>query len=220
VVHRPKRVRPKGLLAEFAERLLGRGQTLISAGDRFPLIVAGYPRGRAWFAQSLAAALQATFPALPASLRSIYDEPLSRLPTLIVADLRRRNLCCCLGHHHPPPSDSPQARQLAAETGSRVGEIDLAVEAIRDWAPLTLSSLAAEQFVPPADAESRATYAELRFHSALLSVLLHELEHVAFPNRAEDEVRRRSDRFYQQALHYLLAEEFGASFGFADRAIA
>lgn len=220
MVHRRQRVRPKGLLAEFAERLVGRGQTLISAGENFPLIVAGYPRGRAWFARAVSEALQATFPALPTPLRALYDEPLSRLPTLVVADLRRRNLCSCLGHHHPPPSDSPLARQLASETGGRVGEIDLAVEAIREWSPLTLSNLAAEQFVPPADPESRSTYAELHFHSALLSVLLHELEHVAFPDRAEDEVRRRSDGFYQQALHHLLAEEFGASFGISARCIA
>ena len=206
-------VRPKGLLVELFERAVVRGQTLISAGERFPLILATYPRGRSWFADSLREALRFTFPALPAALRAEYDPTLERLPNLLVADLRRRNACACLGHHHQPPSDGPLARRLAADTGGRVGEIDLAIEAIRDWAPLTLSSMAAQQLIPPVDAESQETYARLCFHSGLLSVFLHELEHMAFPQRDEEPIRRRSDALYQQALGYLLAEEFGASFG-------
>lgn len=220
MLHSRHRVRPKGLLAEFAERLIGRGQVLLSTGDRYPLILAVYPRGRAWFADSLRSALLYTLPALPQTLRAGYDEAFDRLPSLVVADLRRRNLCACLGHHHPPPSDGPIARRLAVETGGRVGEIDLAVEAIREWAPLPLSNLAAEQFVPPADSESKLVYGRIRFHAALLSVLLHELEHVAFPDRDEGSIRRRSDDFYQDALGYLLAEEFGASFGIGARLTA
>lgn len=217
MLHRRHRIRPKGLLAQFVEHLLGSEQSLIAAGERFPVILASYPRGRRWFAQALQSALRSTFPALPAALRKEYELTLVRMPGMIVADLRRRNICSCLGHHHPPPSDGPLARRLALETGARVGEIDLAVEAIREWSPLTLSSLAAEQLVPPSDPESRETYTRLRFHSALLSVFLHELEHLAFPDRAEDEVRRRSDAFYLEALQFLLADEFGGAFGISQR---
>ncbi|MBI1353468.1 MAG: hypothetical protein GC160_03920 [Acidobacteria bacterium] len=213
MVHRRQHYRPRSLFLELLDRFIGRGQTLISAGERLPLVLASYPRGRFWFVQTLQSALQVTFPSLPASLRAAYAETLGMLPSVVVADLRRRNVCSCLGHHHPSLALSPLARRLASEMGGRVGEIDLAVESIRAWAPLPLSSLAAEQFVPPADADSRRTYEQVRFHAALLSVFLHELEHLAFPQRAEQEIRRRSDEFYQAALRHQLAAEFGASFG-------
>ena len=211
--HRQQAVRSRSLLLQLLDRLIGRGDILIAPPEPLPLILASYPRGRSRFARSLSAALRITWPSLPASLRASYAEIFDRAPSLVVVELRRRNACGCLGHHHPSLAQSALARRLAAETSGEVGEIDLAVEAIRSWAPLPLSSLAAEQYVPPADAECRRSYARLRFHVALLSVFLHELEHVAFPERPEHEVRRHSDELYQQSLRHQLAEEFGASFG-------
>ena len=64
-----------------------------------------------------------------------------------------------------------------------------------------------------ADRRSRKRLEDVRFHVGLLSVLLHELEHVAFPQRAEREIRSRSDDFYRAALASQLHAEFGADYG-------
>ena len=166
-----------GLLAGFAERIVGKGEALIAAGDSLPLVVASYPRGRSWFAASLGDVLRFTFPSLPAALRSAYADVLAKLPPVVVADLRRRNVCTCLGHHHPQSAHSLLARRIAADTGGGIGEIDLAVEAIRAWNPLPLAGLAA------ACNEDVARLSEdVRFRAALLSVFLHELEHVFLEN--------------------------------------
>ena len=195
-------------MAQLGARLLGRGQTLIAAGERLPLVVASYPRGKSRFALALSHSLTFTLPSLPSTLRDSYLDILSGLPPVVVADLRVRNDCECLGHNHPNCS-LEVAQQLAAESGRPVGEIDLAMEAIRTWEPTPLASMA----VPPADREEKARLDELRFHTALLSVFLHELEHLAFPDRSEAEVRGHSDRFYRESIRTRLRSEFGASFG-------
>jgi len=202
------RVRPKALVVEFAERLLGRGERLIRAGEDLPLVVANYPRGSAGFASALAESLRFTLPSLPVRTRDSYRVVFAALPAVVVADLRKRNPCDCLGHHHPS-STLTTARRLTADTGGRVGEIDLAVEAIRSWEPLPLSTLA----VDAGNRRARARLNDLRFHVALLSVFLHELEHVAYPDRSEREIRARSDQFYREALDAQLVTEFGSNFG-------
>ncbi len=195
---------PSGLLARFAEAIVGKGETLIAEGDSLPLVVASYPRGRAWFASSLRDVLRFTYPGLPAALREAYSEVLAQIPPVVVADLRRRNVCTCLGHHHPQATHGGLARRIAADTGGGIGEIDLAVEAIRAWNPLPLAGLAAacnEDVAPLSE--------DIRFRSALLSVFLHELEHLAFPNRPEAEVRRRSNRFFIGTVAAQIGGEFG-----------
>lgn len=205
---RNRAIRPRGLFMHLAEKALGRGQLLIAAGERLPVVIASYPRGKRRFAAALAEALRFTLPSAPAPLRDAYLDMLGGLPPVVVADLRARNDCTCLGHHHPQCS-SNVALQLAAASGRKVGEIDLAIEAIKDWEPTPLATMA----IASADREEQARLAELRFHTALLSVFLHELEHLAFPDRPEEEVRRRSDRFYHESIRTRLAGELGASFG-------
>lgn len=204
-----------GLFGQLLARVLGQGQALISAGDDIPVVVARYPRGRGRLAESLREAVTRTFPALPGSIRLLYRETLSRATPIVIADLRRRNVCDCLGHHHPPAAHSNFARAFAAETGRRVGEIDLAIDSIRDWKPLPLSGLAAEAWVPACDPVSRSEFAQARFDAALLAVFLHELEHLAFPERPEQQVRERSNRFYVDALRAQLSRDFGLQFGIA-----
>lgn len=204
-----RRVRPKSLAVEFAERLLGRGEHLICAGDGLPLIVASYPRGKARFASALAESVRLTLPSLPPPIRGSYRSILDALPSVVVADLRKRNVCECLGHHHPS-NTLATARRLTIDTGGRVGEIDLAVEAIRCWEPLPIATRA----VGTMNRGARLRLDDLRFHVGLLSVLLHELEHVAFPSRPESQIRARSDQFYRDALAAQLLTEFGAGFGF------
>ncbi|MCB1019124.1 MAG: hypothetical protein KDC27_04315 [Acidobacteria bacterium] len=217
---RTERAHTAGLFSQLIGRMVGKGQALIAAGDAMPLVVARYPRGRAKLVTALEDALRHTFPALPASLRERYQDALEQSTPVVIADLRRHNPCTCLGHHHPPSSHSAFARAFAAETGRKVGEIDLAIDAIREWEPLPLSGLAAAAWVPDCDRGSKAEFAEARFHAAVLSVFLHELEHLAFPERPEQLVRERSNEFYIDALQAQLSSSFGLQFGFSGSVAA
>jgi hypothetical protein len=49
----------------------------------------------------------------------------------------------------------------------------------------------------------------------LLAVFLHELEHLAFPDRPEQVVRRHSDEFYGAAMREYVREEYGVAYGMA-----
>lgn len=204
--HSPIRLR--SLLQQTWERLRGRDQLLVRAGEDLPLFVFSFPRARAPFADHLRSAVCLTYRQLSGDLRRQYSHVLPRLPSLVVVLLRGRNLCSCLGHHHPPGTESHVARRLAADTGLRVGEIDLAVEAIRAWEPLPLASLAAQ---PPPDLQPELD--QFRFHAALLAVFLHELEHLAFPDLEEGPVRRRSTDFYAASLREFFSQQLGASYG-------
>ena len=201
-------IHPRGLLLEMIHRLRGREQMLVRAGEELPLVVISYPRGNMALAEALQAALCHTYRLLSPETRQRYTPVLPHLPSLVVAVLRARNPCTCLGHHHPPGTEGRMARRLSSDTGLRVGEIDLAVEAIRRWEPMPLAALAAQ----PAGAD-REEIQEFRFHIALLSVFLHELEHLAFPEHREQEVRKRSTEFYAASLREFFSEELGLSYG-------
>ena len=218
--HRRERAHTPGLVSQLLTRVLGKGQELISAGEELPYVLARYPRGRAALVAGLRDAVTRTFTALPASIRTLYQDVLSRATPVVIADLRRRNPCTCLGHHHPPSSHSSFARTFAAETGRPVGEIDLAIDSIRIWEPLPLSGLAAEAWVPDCDRLSKTEFSQARFHAALLSVFLHELEHLAFPEHTEQQVRERSNHFYVQAVRAQLSRDFGLSFGISTEVAA
>jgi hypothetical protein len=213
--HRLPRIHPRGLLLQLYDYIRGHDQLLIQAGDELPLIVASYPRGRTWFATSLQSALCSIFRSLPSGQREGYRDVLDRVPSLVVAELRRVNACGCLGHHHPPGTESRLARRLSADTGLRVGEIDLAIPSIRSWQPLPLAALAAavaaSEHSPRGETNAELEYR--RFHTAVLAVFLHELEHLAFPDRPEQAVRRRSDEFYGSAMRDYVREEYGVAFG-------
>ena len=205
-------IHPPGLLARVLDKLRGRDQLLIRAGDDLPLVVAGYPRGHEAFATSLQSSLSGIYHSLSRQLREGYADTLATVPSLVVAVLRLRNACGCLGHHHRRGTESRLSRRVAADTGREVGEIDLAVEAIREWDPLPLSDLAA---IDPSrfgrDAEADLEY--YRFHIALLAVFLHELEHLAFPGRAEKPIRDHSNEFYAVAMNELVTRQFGVAYG-------
>jgi hypothetical protein len=209
------RVHPRGLLRQLYDYLRGHDQLLIQAGQELPLVVASYPKGRTWFATSLQSALCSIFRSLPAGQRAAYRDVLDRVPSLVVAELRRANACHCLGHHHSPGTESRLARRLSADTGLRVGEIDLAIQSIRAWQPLPLAALAAavaaSEHSPRAETSAELEYR--RFHTALLAVFLHELEHLAFPDRPEQAVRRRSDEFYGAVMREYVREEYGVAYG-------
>jgi hypothetical protein len=199
-----QQARMPGLLSRLVGAVCGRTQRLITAGPSLPLVVATYPRQNGWLAAELSNSLRFTFPALTEDVKKDYCDALARGPAVVVAELRLANVCRCLGHHHPEVLHSPLTKSLQADTGGSIGEIDLAVGSIRKWNPLPLASLAAA-----CNESLRDSFEEVRFHAALLAVFLHELEHMVYPDRAEDEIRSRSNRFYVDAVGELLGIQFG-----------
>lgn len=114
----------------------------------------------------------------------------------------------CLGLARPRGLESPATKSLAEETGLAVGEIDLAWQLIAEWQPRPLASLA----LP----EETLSQGDLRYRVALLTVLFHELEHLAFPDRPERDVRGRSDALYETVLR-ATAQETGNIYGIAGK---
>ncbi len=198
------------MLMRLIDRMVGQGQMLIRCGENLPLVLAIYPRGHDSFGAALKSALRFRLPTLPDSVLGPYREALADAPSLVVADLRAYNSCACLGHHHPAGSQSEVAARLAQDTLGSVGEIDLAIEAIRGWEPRPISSLAAAESSP-----DEADLRDVRFQTALLTVFLHELDHLTHPTRDESTVRGESDAFYAAALGCTLEDRYGVSFGLA-----
>ena len=197
------RIKSPGLFSRVASSVCGKAQRLIRSDEALPLVVATYPRQSKWFASELSDTLNITFPSLPRRITDGYRDALSRVPSVVVADLRAINPCTCLGHHHPAAIHSQLTRSLEADTGGHVGEIDLAVESIRKWNPLPLAGLAAA-----CSDGGPETFESIRFRAALLAVFLHELEHVAYPERVEEEIRSRSNGFFANTVSELLGAEF------------
>lgn len=196
-----------GLLRELAERLRPRDQMMVRGLPEQPLLLVSFHRADLEIAEQLRDVWLHTLPALEAPAVQPYRAMLAHLPGMVVVQMRRRNVCTCLGHHHPRGTESRLARRMAVDAGIDVGEIDLAWESIREWQPHPLSALAAEG---PA-------FARLRFQTALLTVLLHELEHVAYPDRQELAVRHASDDFYSAVLSELLRGEGVLHYGMSAR---
>lgn len=171
-----------------------------------PLLVLRYPRSAA--GRKAASRLEHSYRQLAMVLQpnplNVYAEILPGLPGTVVVLLRERDPGGCLGHAKPAGMESAFTKQLAEEMGCRVGEIDLSWGLIGQWQPQPLASLALD--AGAVDAAERREDKDLRERVALLAVLFHEMEHLAFPDRPEAEVRRRSDRFYQQVLAASMAE--------------
>ena len=204
----PKRLHPPGLLERLLDRVRGRTQRLIRAGDDMPLLLLSFPSNADSAGDEIEAAYSHALRSLNPETRNPYAALFAALPALVVVILRPRNVCGCLGHHHPRGTESRLTRRLAADIGRPVGEIDLAYEGIREWRPQPLSRLAA--------GEAGGRFEALHFQAAVLAVLLHELEHLGFPERSEQEIRNRSNAFYAAAMDELLRGETGAGYGMAS----
>lgn len=171
-----------------------------------PLLILRYPRSSAnrKAAASLEDAYRQLATVLQPSPLEVYAEILPQLPGTVVVLLREQDPGGCLGHARPEGMESAFTRDLSAQLGCRVGEIDLSWGLIGQWEPQPLASLALEAGV--VDYQEWREDKQLQWRVALLTVLFHEMEHLAFPERPEAEVRRRSDRFYQRVLAATLAE--------------
>jgi hypothetical protein len=194
-----------GLFARLMERLRGREQRVVRGAIPGPLLLLTYPRGRGEAAEEVESAYARLLPSLPPGIRARYEGVLQRMPAMVVVLLRPANPCGCLGHHHVKGTESRLTRRLRADLGDGVGEVDLAWETIRGWQPMPLSAMAAEA--------SGEQFGQLHFGAALLAVLLHEMEHLAYPEKAEREVRTTSNEFYHAVMEELVRQEGGPDYG-------
>jgi len=195
--HPNRRVHSPGIFRLLWEKMRRWEQMLVRGPEEWPLLLLSFPGGERHIAEELRAAWLNTLPLLQSPAAEPYLRMLRELPPVVVVLLRRRNVCTCLGHHHPRGTESRLTRSLVGDSGEEVGEIDLAWEAIRNWRPHPLATLALQD---------HPSFEELHFRTALLTVLVHELEHLAHPDHEENAVRRSSDEFYASVLAELLPE--------------
>ncbi len=207
---RSHHVHPQGLLRFLWESLRGTEQILVRPSPELPLVTIAFPRGERQGALELKGALEETWLTIPQTLRAHYAPVLSKMPPMVVVDLRSRNGCRCLGHFHPPGTESRVTRRLRALSGVDACEMDLAFAAIRDWQPAPLAYTAAREAAGP---DRAAEFEMFRLRLALLDVFLHELHHRAAPEAEEKEVRGHSGEFYTAALNEFVQHHYGVEYG-------
>jgi hypothetical protein len=209
-------------LTRTLEWLRGR-RYLVAELERAPgagplAVVIAHWRRDASPARRVALALAQDWPGAPPSCHEVYDAVLAGSPDVIVLDLRRRNRCGCLGHRHPVVREEAFAVPHEAFGGGTVGEIDIAWQRVEAWPalPLEETALDARFFEGSRLDEFHDRQSRLR----LLSVFLHETNHLVNPHEPEESVRARSMAFYRDALsHYV--EEACATMSFTiDRSFS
>jgi hypothetical protein len=179
--------------------LSGRRYRVTRFADRTtPLIIVAHTFRDAAMARQVALVAEQDWAGVPPQCRASYDEILFKAPGLIVVQLRRKNICGCLGHRHLFVREAPFSEPHDAFGGAAVGELDIAYSRIATWQALPLSDTAL-------DAKFREGSRLEEFHAQqfrlrLLSVLVHEINHLVRPHEPEDSVRERSIAFYREAL--------------------
>jgi len=181
-------------------------------------VVIAHQRGDAAHARKIALAFEHDWLAVPPSCHEAYAAVLANSPELVVLQLRRQNRCGCLGHRHPIVREGPFAVAHEAFGGGSVGEVDIAWQRVEAWPalPLEETALDARFFEGSRLDEFHDRQSRLR----LLSVFLHETNHLVNPQEPEESVRARSVTFYRDALsHYV--EEACATMSFTiDRSFS
>jgi hypothetical protein len=167
-----------------------------------PLVVIAHSFRDASRAAQLALAIEQDWFLAPAASREAYEEILFKAPGLVIVQLRRKNLCGCLGHRHVLVNELPFVVAHEAFRAAGTGEMDIAYDRIGTWAALPISDGALDaRFL--AGSRLEEFHAE-QFRLRVLSVLLHEINHLVFPQEPESSVRERSLAFYREALaHYV-----------------
>ena len=188
----PRRVR-------WRQWLSGRRYRVARFADRAtPLVIIAHSFRDAAMARQVALVVEQDWAGVPPRCRASYDEILFKAPGLIVVQLRRKNVCGCLGHRHLFVRETPFSEPHDAFGRAQVGEMDIAYARIETWQALPLSDTALDAKFREGSRldEFRAQQFRLR----LLSVLLHEVNHLVHPNEPESSVRERSIAFYREAL--------------------
>jgi hypothetical protein len=146
----------------------------------------------------VALAVEQDWAAAPLYSRDVFENILRAAPGVIVIQLRRSNLCGCLGHGHVFVRESPFAEPHEAFESAGVGEMDLAYERVATWQALPLSDTALDtKFLEGTRLEE---FRSKQFRLKLLSILLHEINHLVSPREEEASIRKRSLGFYHDAL--------------------
>ncbi|MFB3922321.1 MAG: hypothetical protein ACE145_11405 [Terriglobia bacterium] len=197
----------------------GRRYRIARFSDRAtPLVIIAHPFRDAANARQVALAVEQDWPAVPQACRDVYDEILFKAPELIVIQLRRKNVCGCLGHRHVAVRESPFAEPHEAFSGARVGEMDIAYERVETWSALPLSDTALD--VKFLDGSRLSDFRAKQFRLKLLSILLHETNHLVASTEPEGSVRARSLAFYRDALAAYVEETISTMSFTIDRSFS
>lgn len=163
-----------------------------------PLVVTAHSWRDASIARQIAQTIEQDWPTVPARCRESYDEIVFRAPDLVVVQLRRSNLCGCLAHRHVLVREAAFAETHEPFAGAAVGEMDIAYRRVERWLALPLTDTAFDaKFL---EGSRQEEFRAQQFRLKLLSIVLHETNHLVFPHEAETSVRERSMTFYREAL--------------------
>lgn len=183
----------------WREWLAGRRYALAAFSDRVrPLVVVAHARRDSLKAREMVRAVERDWIEAPRECREAYEQILENSPKLVIIQFRRTNICGCLGHRHVIVKEQPFAEPHDALGGDPAGELDIAFERVESWVALPLSDIAHDaQFA----AGSRLReFQAARLRVQLLSILLHEINHMVRPQEPETSIRERSLAFYRDAL--------------------
>lgn len=183
-----------------------------------PLVIVAYSFRDASQARQIALTLEQDWGRVPERCREVFDEILSKAPGLVIVQLRRTNICGCLGHRHVIVKEAPFAEPHEAFCGASIGEMDIAYERVATWQALPLSDTALDvKFLEGSRLEE---FHSKRYRLRLLSILLHEINHLVFSQEPEASIRERGLAFYHDALASYV-EEAVASMSFTiDRSFS
>ncbi len=183
----------------WREWLSGRRYSLGAFPDRpRPLVVVAHSRRDHAMALEMVRAVECDWAEAPEESREVYDQILGLAPRLVIIQFHRTNICGCLGHRHVIVKEPPFAEPHDALGGDPAGELDIAFERVEGWLALPLSDITLDtQFV----AGSRLReFQAARLRLQLLSILLHEINHMVSSQEPETSIRERSIAFYHDAL--------------------
>jgi len=192
-------LRARPAIVRWREWLAGRRYRLAKLRDRaHPVFVIAFQFRDGERGAELARALERDWAEVPAQCREAYDEILFRAPQLVVIQLLRTNVCKCLGHRHVAVREAPFAMPHDVFGGEHAGEMDIAFERVKTWQALPLSETALDaKFLEGSRLEE---FHAAQFRLRLLSIVLHETNHLVLPREPETSVRERSLAFYREAL--------------------
>jgi hypothetical protein len=167
-----------------------------------PLVVVAHARRDSLQALEMVRAVERDWNEAPQQCCDAYEQILQNSPKLVIIQFRRTNICGCLGHRHVIVKEQPFAEPHDALGGDPAGELDIAFERVRSWVALPLSDFALDtHFVAGSRLEE---FQATRLRLQLLSILLHEINHMVRGQEPEASVRERSLAFYRDALaHYV-----------------
>ena len=187
----------------WREWLAGRRYTLAEFPDRSkPLVVVAHWRRDLVKALEMARAVERDWAEAPLECREAYEAVLANSPKVVIIQFRRTNICGCLGHRHMIVKERPFAEPHDALGGDPAGELDIAYQRVESWVALPLTDIALDtQFVAGSRLQE---FQAKRLRLQLLSILLHEINHMVRSQEPETSIRERSLAFYRDALaHYV-----------------